>query len=243
MAHDEFSEASRAAVFACARVAHEQHPILCVVHDGEGDWQFLCDGSHEDEEPVVLCLGDVIVMDPTVCEVRDLRCGHSATRTERGGAWTIVDDLEADVRDNIDTHGWHVMIVRADGDGPDFAYSIGMEKTLGHPEIIVFGLREELMHAMINSIGHRVRAGESLVPGQPIADVLDGVDCILAPVHPTRLRDHFGYALWFYEGPRFRALQCFWPGKLNGRFPWDDDADDIAQMQPDLRSPAGAALS
>jgi Domain of unknown function (DUF4262) len=44
------------------------------------------------------------------------------SRTEK-----VVADLE--------TFGWHVVCVKEDSVGPAFAYSIGLQKTFGHPEI------------------------------------------------------------------------------------------------------------
>jgi hypothetical protein len=45
-------------------------------------------------------------------------------------------------------------------DEPAFAYTTGLYKTFGHPELICFGLRHEVMHGMLNICGDRVKAGE-----------------------------------------------------------------------------------
>ncbi len=43
----DFDEERHTGVYVCARVA-QGSPILYVSHDADGDWQFLCGGTHED---------------------------------------------------------------------------------------------------------------------------------------------------------------------------------------------------
>lgn len=232
-----FNQPANTATIVCTHVLRGGEAILRVVRDEDGDWQFVCARDHADEsDALVVNLGRVVDLDPTVVEVARMPRDRHASREAVGKPWTVVDASEQKVRDDVRQHGWHVVIIPDDDEGPGFAYSIGMEKTLGHPEIILFGLPGELMHWMINQIGGRVRDGERLEPGTRIDGLLEGAACVLQPVAPVHFRDHFGYALWFYLGPSFRALQCFWPARATGLFPWDDGApDDLRERQPDLR--------
>ena len=52
-----------------------------------------------------------------------------------------------------------------DDDGPPFAYAVG-QFGLGHPELLVFGLDVHDSLGLLNSLGDRIRAGETLLPGQ-----------------------------------------------------------------------------
>ena len=50
--------------------------------------------------------------------------------------------LDAKVLREIHTDGWQItgVLAREQERGPDFAYSIGFFHSLGHPEVILFGL-------------------------------------------------------------------------------------------------------
>lgn len=67
-----------------------------------------------------------------------------------------MDEHEAQTLADIDRFGWSVFKVGNDM-GPDFAYSVGMFRTLSHPEILIFGLPLDTMHRLINDVGERVR--------------------------------------------------------------------------------------
>ena len=63
--------------------------------------------------------------------------------------------------DDVEKYGWHVMKVLETAETPAWAYSVGLYKSFGHPEILVFGQDPDLMHFMINTIGEGVQAGKS----------------------------------------------------------------------------------
>jgi len=242
--HDfSFSEAPDLGVYVCHHVSKQGLPILHVTHDADGDWQFLCGGDHsESAEADFRCLEHVVADDPSVNELAGMGCNSSASRESVASQWVITDDNEQIIRDNIAEYGWHLAVIHEDDEGPGFVYSIGMEKTLGSPEIIMFGLPAELMGSVINDLGDRVRDGATLRPDEPIDGLLEGASCILKPVAKQRYRDYFGYARWYYGGNNFRAWQCFWPGKQNGLFPWEPgSAQVVRDRQPDLScAPPGA---
>ncbi len=124
----------------------------------------------------------------------------------------------------IDEYGWHVTKVGlTKGDeGPAWAYSTGLYYKFGHPEIIVFGQKFDLMHSMINTIGERVRGGEKFEPNRGYAEIIGNFDCQFRPVETGHYKEYVGYSLWFYDHDpaAFPMLQCFWPD-MEGRFPWD----------------------
>ena len=113
-------------------------------------------------------------------------------------------------------------MIPEDDEGPSFAYSIGLFRSFGHPEIIVFGLGLDLMHRMINLIGEEVRRGRRFADGESASGILEGYDVRFLHVAHRHYPEHFGYARWFYKGDDFPALQCLWPDK-QGRFPSDAD--------------------
>ena len=67
-----------------------------------------------------------------------------------------MDERERKTHADIKEFGWHVLLIPEDEQGPAFAYSVGLQKTFNHPEILVLGLDINLMHRMVNGIGDRV---------------------------------------------------------------------------------------
>jgi hypothetical protein len=143
-----------------------------------------------------------------------------------------------------DWPSWLFAIGQSEGDplipeddvGPPFAYSVGLYRTFGNPEVIVLGLDLDLMHRMINMIGEEVRRGRRFADGGAASGILEGYDVRFHAVARRHYPEHFGYTHWFYKGDNFPALQCLWPDK-QGRFPTDGDfAEPLRARQPLLVS-------
>jgi hypothetical protein len=144
------------------------------------------------------------------------------------------DDHDHALLADVQRHGWHVIGVEADDEGPAFAYSVGLYHNFGHPEVIVFGLSVSIMHRMINAIGEEIRGDDKFGDFDESADVLDGYNVIFRVVEQKHYQEYFGYALWFYQGVRFPVLQCVWPDKSH-RYPWYSSFDEsLAERQPVL---------
>jgi len=85
----KFREASNLGVFTTRQWLEEQRPILYVVHDEDGDWQFLT-GDQVPEDIKIVALKELILRDPTLNQVFDLEYGEEAKRDFVGGKWTRV---------------------------------------------------------------------------------------------------------------------------------------------------------
>lgn len=241
----DFSQDRHLRVYVCARVA-EGAPVLYAGHDSEGDWQFLCGGPHGDgnpEDPGLLwCLEHVVAQDPSLNALASMGPNHSAERDSAGGAWTVHDETEDFILRCVEDPGWAVMQIPEDDEGPGFAYTVGLHARFGHPELICFGLRPEVMHAMLNDCGARVRAGEHFTAGVSAEGVLEGFAVRFHEVRAKEsFREHMGYANWFYGRKaggvsrllgrnRFPLLQLLWPDP-EGRFPGEPGASSAMDWQ------------
>ncbi len=144
-----------------------------------------------------------------------------------------MDEHEAQMLADIDRFGWAVLRVSNDK-GPDFAYSVGMHRTLGHPEILIFGLPLDIMHRLINDVGARVRAGAKYTAGQCADEFLEGYEVTFRAIPGFQYDGHLGWANWLYGGNDFPALQMIYPDR-DHRWPWDDSvADAFRDTQPVL---------
>lgn len=131
--------------------------------------------------------------------------------------------VQKKVASDIREYGWHVMkVFSPDDSGPPFAYTIGLEDTFDHPEVIIFGLNNDLdfMHHVLNDIGVRVKKGERFEHGAKKKNILPGYVCPFARLPKTAFADHLGQAIVWHGSPKFRAVQCIWPDPQK-RLPWD----------------------
>ncbi|MGP1353712.1 MAG: DUF4262 domain-containing protein [Parasphingopyxis sp.] len=162
--------------------------------------------------------------------------------------WRKLDSAEQKVVADIHEHGCHVMHVFDEhGTYPDFSYSIGFPETVSQPEVIVFGLKPELMHYMINDVHRQCSNGLELQDGIEVGDLVEDHDCKLRFVHDkASIREHFSFAIWYHRSQRkermTEAYQIVWPGAKQGLFPWEEGCDtDVIDAQPALYAVGDAA--
>jgi len=85
-ANFKFREAKNTAAFTTRQWLEEKKPILHVVHDHEGDWQFLT-GDQEEEDIKIVALDRLTLRDDSLNEVFNLGYGEEAIRDTVGGKW------------------------------------------------------------------------------------------------------------------------------------------------------------
>lgn len=124
------------------------------------------------------------------------------------------------VRSDIAKYGLHVINVMEDEEHPPHSFSIGLFHNFKHPEIIIVGLKTELMQSMINWMGDEIREGKQLEVGKNYSGFLEGFDVTFGEMSKHHYKEYLGYALWFYQSYDFPVIQCIWP-TTKGYFPWD----------------------
>jgi len=85
-ANFRFREAKNTDAFTTRQWLEEKKPILHVVHDNEGDWQFLT-GDQLQEDIKIVALEQLTLKDNSLNEVFDLDYGEEAIRETVGGEW------------------------------------------------------------------------------------------------------------------------------------------------------------
>ena len=155
-----------------------------------------------------------------------------------------MDKLDQEIIDRVEEFGWYAMSVApaVDSDDPEewFTYTIGLPKTFGWPELVCFGLDNEVSYGLFSdAIAECQAKGLTPADGLELTEVINGF--------PARLIDgssipdsYFGYASWYarLKGTRSppERLQLWWPDK-QGLFP--DDADcspEVVRMQTPLET-------
>ena len=89
-----FDQPRNCAAITMRQILDGTEPILLVSHDADDHgWQFIGTSDASVEDGRVVCLEEVVILDPTVLEVADLPPGWQAIRSHVGGAWTRREKL------------------------------------------------------------------------------------------------------------------------------------------------------
>jgi Domain of unknown function (DUF4262) len=154
------------------------------------------------------------------------------------------------IRRNVERHGFHIAGVVSDADEgaePLFAYTIGLEVTFGHPEllVVVAGMPYELAYDVLHAAVWRIRAGKRYTEGEHDDVIQHGYTVYVRPVprSPVLYDELFGQLVDAYESRDFTVLQLVLPDE-HRRFPWHAGCDpafvrtqDGAAIGVDLRAP------
>jgi hypothetical protein len=117
---------------------------------------------------------------------------------------------------NIKEFGWEAMYVFDEhAEKQPFLYTIGLEETYEHPEIMIFGLNRETMHNIVSDIVHDIKNGFKAPINIKTKGMLSGdFEVLFKPVQSQYLENYLGKAIQYYQKP-FRALVMLWPDKNN----------------------------
>lgn len=138
-------------------------------------------------------------------------------------------ELAADVAE----HKWVVLKINAPG-SIEYGYSVGLTRSLGHPELVVTGLDDDTMQELINDVGEAIEKGATFKDGDVSSDFLEGYDVMFRAVPAALRASHFAWADRFYGTDDFSVLQVVYPDRER-RWPWDAGvAADFVKGQPVL---------
>ncbi|MGH8928618.1 MAG: DUF4262 domain-containing protein [Acidimicrobiia bacterium] len=157
----------------------------------------------------------------------------------RTQAW--IDQEDAQMVDIIRRHGWIIQYIGggscsnpgcecSEDEGPAFAYTIGLFG-LAHPELLIFGVSGGTAAVVINSLGERIRKGETLLPGQLLTFAEWSHRVIPEPV-PNPGEIVLGANRYYQRPPEYSVpvLQLSYDD-ASGRFPWEEGYE-VPELQP-----------
>lgn len=149
----------------------------------------------------------------------------------------LSDDLSPDekkVLQDVLEEGVHLVHVPGDDDGPAFSFTIGLWFQFEQPEVIVFGLPDEVSTELLNAVTDEASDGKRFQNGEDHKDLLVGYTVRFLDVPKDKILEHLGTAQWAYDGTEFPCVQLVWPDKQQ-RWPWDEQArDGFRASQPIL---------
>jgi hypothetical protein len=139
-------------------------------------------------------------------------------------------DVERQVVDDVAKFGWHGVSRFPGGAEIDHYYTVGLQQTYGHPELVISELAGDIAHGMARSAVEAIEEGTAFSHGQRSDAILEGYDVAYAAIEPITAGRWLPLAAWYYEDRPWRALQLVWPDRA-GRFPGQNgyDADRSPQ--------------
>jgi Domain of unknown function (DUF4262) len=149
-------------------------------------------------------------------------------------AW--IDQEDAQYVSMVRRHGWMIQWVcgctlkESREEGPPFAYTVGLFG-LHHPELLILGVDQDIAAGILNTLGDRIRAGETLMPGMMVT--FDDNPWRIVPEPVPNPGEILFTANGYYDRPPWAsvpALQLSYTDR-RGRFPWERDYA-APRMQP-----------
>lgn len=133
-----------------------------------------------------------------------------------------LDDSDRKLLENIRDHGCGVIHIPEEDGTPGWSFSVGLFQSYQAPEVIVFGLDQDVAHHLVNTIGEWAKAGDLVAEDQLRDELIADFACTFRPVQQQWYAPFVGSACWYYRSTKFPLLQCFWPDR-DRQFPWARD--------------------
>jgi hypothetical protein len=128
----------------------------------------------------------------------------------------IQPEVVATLRRRIAREGWAMAGVGTGHAAVTFVYTVGLQKSFAHPDLIMFGIAPTEAEGVIDVIAQRVKAGE---PAHEGVMILGAAEVPLMPRWADAERIRLLVPAQLARG-RYSYLQIVWPDP-KGRFPWE----------------------
>lgn len=145
----------------------------------------------------------------------------------------MLEQLIEKCRAAVFRDGFYVQFVGGDEDAPAYSYSVGLEKNLQHPEIIMVGFDPRLCHQLISDAVANIREGERYDRPRYADRIVQDFNVAFRPLSSESVHANTGFGQTVIE-ESFEAVQMYLPD-AQGRFPWDEGCDrNYAEMQTQI---------
>ena len=127
--------------------------------------------------------------------------------------------------------GRHIVAIPA-GRTPALAYTVGLWRGAGHPEIAVAGLEPPVAAQLLHLLAAEVAGGVRFAAGDRLTGFLAGVALVFRAIEPHTATARLRLAARSREQGGFAALQALWPD-LAGLVPGEPDCEPrLDERQP-----------
>lgn len=134
-----------------------------------------------------------------------------------------MDKIEAQIRLDVEQYGYSVILLES------FAYTIGLQKTFGHPEIIVLWEDASVTHSILHNAAKIIEEGKTLSDGELVDYVLaDRLVKILNISNYPFLSSHFTVLHSRFYERQPPIMQILLPD-ADGKFPDEVDCNSTVR--------------
>lgn len=139
----------------------------------------------------------------------------------------------------IRSEGFAFICIGADETVPPYAYTVGITETYGCPELLIFGVGEQIANVVFHAVVDKIKNGSRFVDGALLIDVLN-LPCAIRAISDEVARPFALNVFARYEStpgkPSFQ--QVVYPDRASV-FPWEQGYDEgMRPVQPELWSSA-----
>ena len=128
----------------------------------------------------------------------------------------IQPEAVATLKRRIAQEGWAMAGVGTKNSAVTYVYTVGLQKTFAHPDLIMFGVAPAQARGVLEVIAERVKAGEPVHEGVMI---LGAAQIPLMPRRADAARVELLVPAQLARG-RYDYVQIVWPDGKD-RFPWE----------------------
>lgn len=150
------------------------------------------------------------------------------------------DDLSPELREileDVRDHGLHVVYVPATDDAPEYAFTIGLWHAFEQPEVVVFGMPEEVAVELLETVADEVEDGRRFGGGERHEGLLVEYPVRFLELGGATIDERCALMRWAYEGAEVPAVQLAWPDR-QGRWPWTPGVQKaFVEVQPVFGTP------
>jgi len=132
----------------------------------------------------------------------------------------IQPEAVATLKLRIAQDGWAMAGVGTKNSAVTYVYTVGLQKTFAHPDLIMFGVAPAQARGVLEVIAERVKAGEPVHEGVMI---LGAAQIPLMPRLADAARVELLVPAQLARG-RYDYVQIVWPDRKD-RFPWEAGFD------------------
>jgi hypothetical protein len=120
---------------------------------------------------------------------------------------TADDAHDIKVLSDVKEYGFHIVWIKSEGLQPDYGFTIGLEYSYEHPEII---------------LGAEIKKGQKFIDSDDYIKI-SSQKFMVKKMDPSNYGEYIGYFMWFYRSLKTppAVMQLFWPDESD-KFPWDD---------------------
>ena len=135
---------------------------------------------------------------------------------------TADDAHDIKVLSDVKEYGFHIVWIKSEGLQPDYGFTIGLEYSYEHPEIILMGLPIGAVKNIINKLGAEIKKGQKFIDSDDYIKI-SSQKFMVKKMDPSNYGEYIGYFMWFYRSLKTppAVMQLFWPDESD-KFPWDD---------------------